>query len=84
VGVRRFVEDPAPARLRVWCWAVFFAPFVVFAGAEAASRMLAGSSSGTGTFVPTTEAVFTFMAIFSGLGSQLGPAPDANKKGGGR
>ena len=66
MGVRRFVEDPAPARLRAGCWAVFFAPFVVFAGVEAGSRMLGSASSGLGTFVPAPEAM-----LLSILGAAL-------------
>ena len=58
MGVRRFVEAAAPARLRAWCWALFFAPFVIILGAEAVVSLLTAAPSGTGSFVPTPEVMF--------------------------
>jgi hypothetical protein len=55
VSRRLFIEQPAPARLRAWCWALLLAPFAIILAAEAASRLLSSAPSGPGDFVPTPE-----------------------------
>ena len=44
-GAPMFVEEPAAARLRAWCWTLLLAPFAVFIAAEVGSRLLAVAPS---------------------------------------
>ena len=78
MGRRLFVEQPAPARLRAWCWALLLAPFAIFLAAEAASRLLSSAPSGSGDFVPTPEVMLLsilgaafYAAVFTVLLSRL-------------
>ena len=61
--LRRHVDDPATARLRAWCMAVFTAPFVVMLGAEAVAWMLTGTPSGPGIFIPTPQVMSLSMLV---------------------
>ena len=52
---RLYIEQPAPARLRAWCWALLLAPFAICLAAEAAAALLSPAPYGSGGFVPTPE-----------------------------
>jgi hypothetical protein len=55
MSVRVFVEEPAAARLRAWCWTLFLAPFAVLIAAEVGSRLLATRPDAWDSFVPTPQ-----------------------------
>lgn len=63
--VRQYVEPPAPARLRFWCWTLVIVPLVIIFGAEAASQMWGAGASAAGSFTPTPE---TMLASVLGAG----------------